>query len=246
VEILKNLQAAVVKGEGEQKQAAEKLAQIKEENQLDVKVAQLDVRLAHLALKQLKGNDAAAKEVLEIQLDRAGLLVDRIKLKGAAKESAAAADLAAKNADLAANVARQRAIEKERSNNCVLRAPQDGMALFYVPNRGGQEYATVGDRVYSGKKLMVVAYLTQMAFHTHIPEDLIGKVCGGQKAAIRVDAFPKRTFTGTVHGIAEKADRLDEASRYKVTILFDRVNDGLLPGFSGAASIQFAGKAKRP
>jgi HlyD family secretion protein len=244
VEILKKQQNVVAEAEGDQKRAAENLARIKEENQIDVKIAQIDVRLTQLALKQFKGHDAAAKEVLELQLDRAGLLVDRIKLKGAAKESEAAANLAAKKAVLDAKVARQRDIEKERSN-CVLTAPQDGMAVLYVPDRG-QEVAAVGAGVYQGKKLMVVADLTQMAFHTRIPENLIFKVREGQKATIRVDAFPNRTFTGTVHEIAEKADRLDKSRLYKVMILVDGVNDLLLPGMSGEVAIQTAGKAKPP
>jgi RNA polymerase sigma factor (sigma-70 family) len=244
-ELLNKQQTVVAKAEGDHKRAAENLARIKEENQIDVKIAQIDVRLAHLALKEFKGQDAAAKEVLELKLDRAGLLVDRIKLKGAAKESEAAADLAAKKAVLDAKVGRQRAIEKERSN-CVLTAPQDGMAVLNLPD-SGQKVVAVGDGVYDGKRLMVVSDLTQMAFQAHIPENLISKVRQGQKATIRVDAFPKRAFTGTVHKIAEKADRLGKLRvYYNVTILVDGVNDILLPGMSGEVTIQTAGKAKSP
>jgi RNA polymerase sigma factor (sigma-70 family) len=242
VGVLKKQPAVVAEAEGDQRRVAENLARIKAENQIDAKVAQIDVRLAHLALKAGKGNDAEAKEVLDLQLGRAGLLVDRIKLNGAAKESEAAADLAAKRAVLDAKVARQRAIEKERAN-CVLTAPHDGIAVLHVPERG-QHVATVGDGVYEGMKLMVVTDLTQMAFHTRIPENLIKKVRQGQKAAIRLDAFPNRTFTGTVHEIAEKADPFAKFRAYKVMILVDGVNDVWRPGLTGEVTIQTAGKAK--
>ena len=247
VEIQAQQKTVVVKAEVDHKRAAENLDRIKEQNQIDVKVAQIDVRLATIALKQFKGDDATAKEALELQLNRASLLVDRIKLSGAAKENEASVELEGKKASLDTQIARQREIEMERSN-CILTAPQDGLATLYPP-APRQGPVAVGSRVFDGRKLMVVSDLTKMAFHSYIPEDVIVNVHQGQKATLRVDAFPKRTLTGTVHEVATKSDRIanQTSSRlYKVIIIVDGVNDFLKPGMSGDATILTAGNAKSP
>ena len=78
----------------------------------------------------------------------------------------------------------------------------------------------------------------------------VGRVRVGQEVRLRVDAFPQRTFTGAVSGVADVA--LDSAGvvMFPVRAVVPNVDGSLRPGMSSharvlTASSSLAGRALR-
>jgi RND family efflux transporter MFP subunit len=240
LELLGKQKEVVVKAEAEQRRAAAALERIKSENRIDVKLAEIDVRLAELALRQYKGNDDLQKETLAVQVDRAALLLERVKLQGLPKLEKATDLLDAKKSACNAEWDRLRAIEKDITN-CVMTAPQDGVAVYYVPERKDLLPIAVGEPVREGQKLLSISDLKQMAVSTRVPESLIASVRVGQAAKIQVDAFPNRTYAGKVSKVANVARQADwlktGAKLYMVMISIDGENKALKPGMSAETTI---------
>jgi len=77
-------------------------------------------------------------------------------------------------------------------------APSDGRVTL--------RNAEPGEVVTPGFPIVRVADLSRVRVRVYVPEPQIGRVRTGQVAAVSVDAFPGRTFPGTVTEIAEKPE----------------------------------------
>jgi len=77
-------------------------------------------------------------------------------------------------------------------------APTDGRVTL--------RNAEPGEVVTPGFPIVRIADLARVRVRVYVPEPLIGRVKTGQSAAVSVDAFPGRTFPGTVTEIAEKPE----------------------------------------
>ena len=239
-DLLRQQKEVVIKAEAVQRRAAAALDHIKSETRIDVKLAEIDLRLADLALRQYKGNDDLQMETLKVQVDRAALLLERVKLQGLPKLEKATDLLDAKKSAFNAAWDRLRAIEKDITN-CVMTAPQDGVAVYYVPERRDLLPIAQGERVREGQKLLSISDLKRMAVSTRVPESLIHNVRVGQAVKIRVDAFTNRTFAGKVIKVATTPSQEDwlktGAKSYKVLISIDGENKDLKPGMSAESTI---------
>jgi len=94
--------------------------------------------------------------------------------------------------------------QKEKT---VIRAAQAGIVAYandaaYDASRQIREGATV----YSRQKIFSLPDLTRMQVKTNIHESLIKKVQPGQRAEVRIDAFPSTVFTASVQSVAPLAD----------------------------------------
>ncbi len=77
-------------------------------------------------------------------------------------------------------------------------APADGRVTL--------RNAEPGEVVTPGFPIVRIADLARVRVRVYVPEPQIGRVKIGQSAAVSVDAFPGRTFPGTVTEIAEKPE----------------------------------------
>jgi HlyD family secretion protein len=77
-------------------------------------------------------------------------------------------------------------------------APSDGRVTL--------RNAEPGEVVAPGFPILRIADLARVRVRVYVPEPQIGRVKTGQGAAVSVDAFPGRTFPGTVTEIAEKPE----------------------------------------
>jgi HlyD family secretion protein len=64
----------------------------------------------------------------------------------------------------------------------------------------------VGEVALPGAPLMTLADLTHVTLTIYVPEDQLGKVQIGQPVSVTVDAYPDRTFGGTVTFVASEAE----------------------------------------
>jgi multidrug efflux pump subunit AcrA (membrane-fusion protein) len=76
-----------------------------------------------------------------------------------------------------------------------------------------------------------------------VPEAQIGKLAVGQRASLRVDAFPGKTFTGkvtTVSSLPEPSPRSQVQKNYITTVAIDGRNEGggIRPGMNATVTIE--------
>ena len=242
--LLRKQKDVAAKTDADAKRAAENLERIKDEHQIDVKLAKADVLLAQLALEQYKGPDATQKKILAVQVERAELLMLRTQLRAKFKVQEADDDLASKKVIADRERESMRNLEKEVAN-CIITAPQDGMVVYHISeqSRFGSRGSVVaqGEPVREGQKLLYIPDLSKMAVNTRVHEAVVARVRAGQKAVIRVDAFPGRPFTGLVQDISAVPSAADffssDVKLYATTISFDGDNKGLRPGMSAEVAI---------
>lgn len=80
----------------------------------------------------------------------------------------------------------------------VLQAPISGLVL--------ERPVHVGEVALPGSPLMTLADLDRVTLIVYVPEDQLGRVRLGQPVTVTVDAYPDRTFRGTVAFIASQAE----------------------------------------
>jgi multidrug resistance efflux pump len=79
-----------------------------------------------------------------------------------------------------------------------LEAPISGLVL--------ERPVHVGEVAVPGAPLMTLADLEEVTLTIYVPEDQFGKVQLGQPVSVTVDAYPERTFQGTVVFISSQAE----------------------------------------
>jgi multidrug efflux pump subunit AcrA (membrane-fusion protein) len=80
----------------------------------------------------------------------------------------------------------------------ILQAPISGLVL--------EQPVRVGEVALPGAPLMTLADLEHMTLTVYVPEDQLGQVYLGQPVSVTVDAYPDRTFPGTVRHISSEAE----------------------------------------
>jgi len=85
-----------------------------------------------------------------------------------------------------------------QANKFTLTAPISGLVLERPTHQG--------EVALPGAPLMTLADLENVTLTVYVPEDQLGKVQLGQPVSVTVDAYPGRTFAGTVTFIASEAE----------------------------------------
>ncbi len=133
---------------------------------------------------------------------------------------------------------------KQRSL-AVIKAEQDGI-VAYANDRWYDESSRVreGATVYPRQKIFTLPDMSNMEVKVNIHESLVKKVKIGQRAEIRVDAFPNQVLTGVVKTVSQLADSNQSFMRggskeYSTVITVDKLPDeGLKPGMTAEVRIQ--------
>jgi RND family efflux transporter MFP subunit len=79
------------------------------------------------------------------------------------------------------------------------KADRDGVVVYKTKWNG--ERFQIGENVWSGQPIMEIPDLNTILAEAFVPEVDIGKVKTGQRAEVTIDAFPGRSFPGTVKNI---------------------------------------------
>ncbi len=135
--------------------------------------------------------------------------------------------------------------EAERTlDRFVLRAPSDGMVEYHRHRgrRGVGDKIQVGDEFWPGQGLVGLPNLQHMTVFTAVDETDIKHVAEGQRARIRLDAYPKIEFTGTLTDVGMICHALEEKSRKVFDVQIDiHQSDPLLkPGMTVRCGIETA------
>jgi len=215
--------------------------------QTQAQVAQSGARdyLAELARQEtnplvLEAQANAAESQYEIAASAVGLAqaqVDGLKI-GATPEQIAAAE---------AQVEMSRAslqVLEVQLEKLTLQAPISGLVL--------ERPVHVGEVAMPGAPLMTLADLENLTLTVYVPEAQLGEVQIGQPVSVTVDAYPDRTFMGSVIFIASQAEftpknvqtREERVSMvFAVKVNLPNPDHALKPGMPADAVLIGAGKS---
>lgn len=199
----------------------------------EAEVAHLETRadrLARLKKDGLVSADLYEQTTHDLQLQRgslrAALEESRLLSRGTAPERVAAARAEVTRLETEAREAQRRLAASE------LRAPIAGQVI--TPKLGTH----AGDYLALGESLMEIVDTERLVADVQMLESEIGEVRVGQSVALRVTAYPDRSFAGTVEQIAAAAapDPLGRAV-FRVRIALRPEATELKPGMTGAAKV---------
>ena len=132
----------------------------------------------------------------------------------------------------------------EQIEKCVIKAPRTGLVVYGDGEQDwrGSENIEEGATVRERQVLLTIPDTSVMAVRVQVHESFVKKVWPGQKARIRVDAYPNEELTGTVHRIAVLPDSQNrwlspDLKVYSTMIHIDSEYDWLKPGMSAEAEI---------
>lgn len=126
---------------------------------------------------------------------------------------------------------------------CVIRAPRTGLVVY---GTGEQSYRSEpieeGATIRERQVIFTIPDTSVMACRVQVHESFVKKVRPGQKARIRVDAYPNEQLTGSVYRIAVLPDSQNrwlspDLKVYSTVIHIDGEIDWLKPGMSAEAEI---------
>ena len=216
----------------ERQLASERVAYAVAERELPLRIAQAEAALgeakARLASAQADRSQATAdarrlstlaerKLASEQQAETARLRAD---VAGKTAQAAvAAADAAGKNLDLARLGDQRLAAQALAITSLESQVQQAKALLAEIDNQIGYldipspltgvvltRSVELGEHVASGSPLFSLVDLNRLYLKVYVPEPLIGRVALGQRAEVRVDAFPDKAFAATVTKVATSAE----------------------------------------
>lgn len=228
-----------------------------------------DYKLAEdqVAGAQIRQSEAERELQRKLELARTGSVPDREVSQVRAARDTAAADLRAAldqvaikvqtaamaeaevhmaEADLANAEAmveqQQAAVDQARLDldRTVLRSPIDGVVIKRDVNPGQTVAVTL-----EAKTLFTIANdLSRMEVHGRIDEADIGQIREGQAVRFTVDAYPQRSFTGTVLQIRKAPESKQDVVTYTVIISAANPDFVLFPGMTASLHITVARTAE--
>lgn len=125
----------------------------------------------------------------------------------------------------------------------IIVAPLDGK-VTQINNKLGERVVATGQ--FAGTDVMHVADVEHMEARVNVNENDLVNVHLNDKATIAIDAFPGKTFEGTVYQIANTAvttgeNTQEQVTNFEVRIRIEQnVKDALRPGMSATADIEVA------
>ncbi len=132
---------------------------------------------------------------------------------------------------------------REQLTKCKIYAPQAGMVAYYVEaHRWGQsETIAEGAAVRDRQPILSIPNLTVMQVKTSVHESVVDRVRSGMLATVRLDAFPDRTYPGTVKSVAVLPDPggwlSSDTKVYDTVVTIDEEVDQIKPGMTAVVEM---------
>ena len=202
-------------------------------------LAQAKARLAS-ARAELERAQATAANARAVYDRTVGLLpsgavaASEVDAAQAAKRTAEASIQTAKSSIVEA----QAAVENAQTNLAytVITAPISGV----VVSRSVDVGQTVAASLQAPTLFVIAGDLAQMELHTSVAEADVGQVKEGMKVELAFDAFPERTFEGTVKQVRNQATTVSNVVTYDAVVAVANEDGVLRPGMTATATFVVA------
>ena len=210
--------------------------------------ARIDPRPYQTIVDQARANLAVAKAQLEKDkasltyaqraFERAGKLLPTSAISHDAFDNAKSAyeqALAQIKFDEATIQQRQAMLDAAQVNldYTQITSPVDGT----VVSRNVTVGQTVAASFQTPTLFLIATDLAKMQVDANVSESDIGTISLGDTASFSVDAFPKRTFRGTVRQIRQSPQMVQNVVTYDVVVVVDNVDFALKPGMTAATRL---------
>jgi HlyD family secretion protein len=167
-----------------------------------------------------------------------------------AKLEANKADALAQKAAFALETSRLKRLE-DTVEHCTLRAPHEGIVVYSMPPPSGWRPSAAvimeGATVRQGQPIFELPDAKKMRVRARVNESKVGSIHAGQKANIRIDAFPDHDLEGTVTSVtaipAPNGMGSDIRIYFAIVAIDSGGFDGLRPGLS--SEVDFFVDSKR-
>lgn len=118
----------------------------------------------------------------------------------------------------------------------IIRSPMDGVVI----SRNIDVGQTVAASLQAPELFLIANDLTNMQVNANVSEADIGLIAEGRPASFRVDAYPSRTFSGTISQIRYNATILDGVVTYVTLIEVKNDDLALRPGMTANVTFEVA------
>lgn len=203
-------------------------------------IALVDPRDLRNALAQAQADQALAEARVSntsIQRRRAESLAKDGVISAQDQEAAQLAETDAKAQLVKARTNLQ--LAQERMGDVDIRAPIAGTVIEKTVEQG-QIIASASGNVSGGTTLVKMADLSTVQARALVDETDIGRVQAGQPATVTVEAYPGRTFRGTVSKIEPQAVVDQNVTMFPVLIQLENPERLLKPGMNSEVSVSIA------
>jgi HlyD family secretion protein len=130
-------------------------------------------------------------------------------------------------------------LAREKTGDVTIRSPINGTVIEKTVEQG-QIIASASGNVSGGTTLVKMADLGTVQARALVDEIDIGRIAPGQPAAVTVEAYPGRTFRGTVTKIEPQAVVEQNVTMFPVLVRLDNPQRLLKPGMNADVSIDIA------
>ena len=158
----------------------------------------------------------------------AAVVADRAAASAASRGDAAEERLQRMRADV---LRREAAVREEQVRAATVRAPVSGVVLTPRPEE------RVGSWADAGSSVLVLGRTDTLELEFGVDQRDVGRVSAGEEVRLRVDAFPQRTFTGRVTGLADVAVDTAGTIVFPVRASVPNVDGALRPGMVAYARV---------
>jgi RND family efflux transporter MFP subunit len=203
--------------------------------QRSVQMRETTLKYEEQNLELLKQTRAAQEEQAQTQLNIAKTRLAQLEANIEDEKDVSRFSLESAKANLLRNQSTLNN-EKERLGWTTILAPMSGVIMNLQLKEG--EIITSGRSAYSqSPPLMEIADLSQMVVKTSINEVDMEKLKVGQKAEIRIRAYPDRTYSGEVREISPIGEPRDNIIYFEVLVAVLGSPKELRPGMTADVDI---------
>jgi HlyD family secretion protein len=203
-------------------------------------IALVDPRDLRNALAQAEADQALAQARVSntsVQNRRAESLAKEGVISAQDREAAELAETDARAQLVKARTNLQ--LAQERMGDVDIRAPIAGTVIEKTVEQG-QIIASASGNVSGGTTLVKMADLSTVQARALVDETDIGRVQAGQPATVTVEAYPGRTFRGTVSKVEPQAVVDQNVTMFPVLIELGNPERLLKPGMNAEVSVSIA------
>ncbi len=214
-------------------------------------LARLDTRLLAGQVSQARARLASARAELtraqanaenaRIIHERTAALLPSGAVSQAEVDAARAARLSAEAAIQTARssiVEAQAALENATTNLAytTITSPIDGVVISRSVDAG----QTVAASLQAPELFVIAGDLSKMELHAAVAEADVGLLRDGMKVELAFDAYPERTFAGTVRQVRNQATTTSNVVTYDALVAIDNRDGALRPGMTATATFLVA------
>jgi len=131
---------------------------------------------------------------------------------------------------------------RDELEKAIVRAPYAGIVVHYEAQRDNQKRKPrIGDTVWQNQPLLYLPDISSMIVKALVREVDLYKIAKGQRASIRVDAYPNSILAGTVASIGVMASNDAQSGSgekyFQVGIAIKGENSNLRPGMTAKVTV---------